>query len=674
MRNTKKRKEGVKKERFYKFFISISFIILLTFLYPGNGRNPKRIYFRVGEIVPYDIISPIELKVPKEKEEIEEEFKITRKNIKPYIFKNPEFKENVGNIEIRNFILGKDKEIFMKRFNELYENLSKRIIVEDKEILKVYGEKVILKEGENEKEASLNEIIDMKDVEEIVKRKSEEFYSRQSKLQKIFYEVFLTSFKPNYKFDEDFTKRRIEEAKLSILPYKYVILKGEKIIGAHERVTPQVEEKLFFLQEMLKQKGGKTFVNRWGIFILFSLIFLIFYYITRFYFKKIYDDIINLSAHFINLATLIISSYILIKLNLDYYFVPFPFFVMISGIISFPLFGMFMNFLGSIYLSIYFGSSFAIFLFFILIGTIGILLIRFLKTRFYLYTSILIIFLTGSIITLFLSFVFGIKYDINKIFLGNLLSSVISISFLSIFLILYERILGITTDFVLMELLNLYHPLLIELKNKARGTFVHSEIVANLAESAAKSIGANSLLTKVGAYFHDIGKLTNPDYYAENQTEHNPHDRLSPKISVLIVRNHVKYGVNLAKKYKLPKEIISIIETHHGTTCMVPFYEKARISDPNISEDEFRYPGPKPRTKEEAIIMLADTVEAAVRSLEEVNPLKIREMVKEMINRRFMDGQLDECDIKRKDLEKIEEIFIPILISQFHARPEYKKF
>ncbi len=670
----KKRKEGIKKDRFYKFFISISFIILITLLYPGDRGNLKRIYFRVGEIVPYDIISPVELKVPKEKEEIEKEIEITKRNIKPYIFRNPEFKENIGNIEIKNFILERDKEIFMKKFNELYGNLIKKIIVEDKEILKKYGDEVILKEDGKEKEISLNEIMDIKDVEEIVKKKSEEFYPGNIKIQRIFYEIFLTSFKPNYKFDEDFTKRRIKEAELSIIPYKYVILKGEKIIGAHERVTPQVEEKLFFLQEMLKQRGVKTFENRWGIFLLFSFIFMIFYYVTRFYFKKIYNDILNLSAHFINLTTLIISSYILIKLNLDYYFVPFPFFAIISGIISSPLFGIFMNFLGSLYLSIYFGSSFAVFLFFIFMGTIGVLLIRFLKTRFYLYTSILIIFLTGSIITIFLSFIFGVKYDINKIFIGNLLSSVISISFLSIFLILYERIFGITTDFVLMELLNLYHPLLIELKNKARGTFVHSEIVANIAESAAKVIGANSLLAKVGAYFHDIGKLVNPDYYAENQTEYNPHDRLSPKISTLIVKNHVKYGVELAKKYKLPKEIINIIETHHGTTCMVPFYEKARISDPNIREEEFRYPGPKPKTKEEAVIMLADTVEAAVRSLDEVSPLKIREVVREMINRRFMDGQLDECDIKRKDLEKIEEIFVPILISQFHARPEYKKF
>ncbi len=674
MKNTKARKEGIKKEKFYKFSISISFLIFITILYPGDGENLKKVYFRAGEIVPYDIISPFELKIPKEKEEIEREIEIVAKSIKPCIFKNPEFKENTGNIEIKNFILEKDKKIFMKKFNELYTTLVKKIIVEDKEILKKYGEKVILKEGENEKEVSLDEIMDIKDVEEIVKRKSEEFYSGKIKMQRIFYEIFLTSFKPNYKFDEDFTKRRIEEAKLSIVPYKYVILKGEKIIGAHERVTPQIEEKLSFLQKMLKQSGTRTFTNRLGIFFLFSLIFLIFYYITRFYFKKIYDDILNLTAHFINLIILILSSYILIKLNLDYYFVPFPFFVMISGIISSPLFGMFTNFLGSLYLSIYFGSSFQIFLFFIFIGTVGTLLIRFLKTRFYLYSNILVIFLTGFGITLFLSFVFGIKYEINKIFLGNLLSSVISISFLSVFLILYERVFGITTDFVLMELLNFYHPLLIELKNKAGGTFVHSEIVANLAESAAKALGANSLLARVGAYFHDIGKLLNPDYYAENQTEHNPHDKLSPKISALIVKNHVKYGVQLARKYHLPKEIINIIESHHGTTCMVPFYEKARISDPDIGEDEFRYQGPKPRTKEEAIIMLADTVEAAARSLEEVNPLKIREMVKEMIRRRFEDGQLDECDIKRKDLEKIEEVFIPILISQFHGRPEYKKF
>jgi putative nucleotidyltransferase with HDIG domain len=675
MKNMKKREERkrIKRERFFKFFISFLFILVLTILYPQESGF-KKVYFKTGEIVPYDIISPFEFKIPKKEEEIKKEEEAFISKIKPYIFENPEFKEDIENIEIKNFISKKDKEYFMKNFKELYKNLSKKIIVEDKEILKKYGEEVVLIGKNFEKNIFLNEIMDMEDVKNTVREKSEEIYPHNPEMQRIFYEIFLTFFKPNYNFDEDFIKGKIEEAKISIFPYKEVVLKGEKIIGAHEKVTPQIEEKLQFLEKELKEKKGeKIFLKKFYIFLLFSFIFLIFYYITRFYFKRIYGEISVLLAHFINLFLLILLSHFFIKLNLEYYFVPLPFLSIISGIISPGIFGIFVTILGSIYLSTYFNFSFLSFIFFLFTGTLGVFLARFLKNRTFLYFSIMIIFFAGSLMTFLLSLTFEVKYEVQKILIGNLISGIISISFLMILLPFYERFFGITTDFVLMELLNLNHPLLIELQNRAPGTFAHSTLVANLAENGSRILGANPLIARVGAYFHDIGKLENPLHYAENQTGENPHDKLSPKISALIVKKHVKYGVQLAIKYKLPKEIINIIRTHHGTTVMIPFYEKAKIFDKNVSEDEFRYPGPKPKTKEEAIVMLADTVEATVRSLGEVNPLKIRETVSEMFKRRFMDGQLDESEITRRELDKLEDAFIPLLISYFcQKRPEYK--
>jgi len=666
-------KKRIKRERFFKFFISLLFLIILTILYPEKSGF-KKVYFKSGEIVPYDIISPFEFKIPKKEEEIKNEEEILISKIKPFIFENPEFKEDIENIEIKNFISKKEKEYFIKNFKELYKNLSKKIIVENKENLKKYGDEVILIEKNFEKNLFLNEIMDMEDVKRIVREKSEEIYSHNSEMQRIFYEIFLTFFKPNYKFDEDFIREKIEEVKFSILPYKDVVLKGEKIIGAHERVTPSIEEKLLFLEKEFKaRKNEMFFLKKFYIFLLFSFIFLIFYYITRFYFKKIYREIPLLSAHFINLFILILLSHFFIKLNLEYYFIPLPFLSIISGIISPGLFGIFVTLLGSIYLSTYFSFSFLSFLFFLFIGTLGVFLAKFSKNRTFLYFSIIIIFFAGSLMTFLLSFIFEVKYEIQKILIGNLISGVISISFLVILLPLYEKFFRITTDFVLMELLNLNHPLLIELQNKAPGTFAHSTLVANLAENGSRILGANPLLARVGAYFHDIGKLESPLHYAENQSGENPHDKLSPKISALIVKKHVRYGVELGMKYGLPKEIIDIIRTHHGTTIMIPFFEKAKISDKNVSEDEFRYPGPKPKTKEEAIVMLADTVEATVRSLEEVNPLKIRETVSEMFKRRFMDGQLDESEVTRRELDKLEDAFIPLLISYFcQKRPEYK--
>lgn len=666
-------KREISKEKLYKITISIIFLFFMTFLHPKKEAGIKRVYFKTGEIVPYDIISPFTFQIPKKEEEIQKEREIARKKVKPVIVRNREFRESIENIEIRNSLNENERKKIVFNLKSLYRELSGKLIIEDKRILREYGTEAVLLEDGFEKVVNLDNILDTTDLKKIVEKRAQDLYPKNSYLQRIFYEAFISIFRPPYIFDLEATNKRIEEIVLSVLSFKSVVLEGEKIIGAHERVTPEVEEKLSVLQGLIEEKGiGVNFIlKKIYLFVLFTALFLIFYYITRFYFKEIYNDIKILSALFINLFLLILLSYMAIKLNLPYYFVPFPFLALISGIISSPLFGVLLNFLGAIYISIYMNFMFPPFLFFILLGGLGAFLTRFLKRRFHLYFSVLIIFLFGTIFTLFLSHMFFEKYQLSYVLLGNLLSGIISVSLLSLLLVLYERFFGITTDFGLLELLNINHPLLLELSKKAPGTLVHSNLIASLAEAGARAIGANPLLARAGAYFHDIGKIANPEYYAENQKGENPHDKFSPQISALILKNHIKYGVELAKKYKLPQSIIDMIKTHHGTTLMVPFYEKAKMANSKVSEEDFRYQGPKPRTKEEAVLMLADTIEAAVRSLESPTPLRIREVVEEMIKRRFLDGQFDECNITRKDLEKIKDAFMPVLISYFHERPEY---
>ncbi|MBN1363912.1 MAG: HDIG domain-containing protein [Syntrophaceae bacterium] len=241
---------------------------------------------------------------------------------------------------------------------------------------------------------------------------------------------------------------------------------------------------------------------------------------------------------------------------------------------------------------------------------------------------------------------------------------------------LLESIFGFITDIKLLELANLNQPIFQQMIIEAPGTYHHSIIVSSLAESAAEAIGSNSLLVKVSAYYHDIGKLKKPQYFIENQQDcENRHDNLSPKMSSLIIISHVKDGCELAAHAKLGRQIINIIRQHHGTSIVSYFYDKAKKdkdeSIRSLSESDFRYPGPKPQTKEAGLIMLADIIEASSRTLSNPTPSRIRSLVKERIQSVYMDGQLDECELTLSNLNIIAETFIKILTGIFHHRVDY---
>ncbi|WP_027365420.1 HD family phosphohydrolase [Desulfotruncus alcoholivorax] len=236
-----------------------------------------------------------------------------------------------------------------------------------------------------------------------------------------------------------------------------------------------------------------------------------------------------------------------------------------------------------------------------------------------------------------------------------------------------ESAFGITSSVRLLELSNPGNPLLRRMQIEAPGTYHHSLLVGNLAESAADAVGGDSLLVRVAAYYHDIGKMKRPYFFIENQMGDNPHDKIAPTLSTLILTSHVKDGVELARENKLPQGITDIIEQHHGDSLCSFFYHKAVENNKNesVSEDEFRYEGPKPQTKEAAIVMLADAVEAAVRSLQNGTPGRIEGVVRKIIKDKLMDGQLDESDLTFKDLDAIAATFIRMLSGIFHNRIEY---
>ncbi len=238
-----------------------------------------------------------------------------------------------------------------------------------------------------------------------------------------------------------------------------------------------------------------------------------------------------------------------------------------------------------------------------------------------------------------------------------------------------ENISGITTNIKLLEISSPEHPLMHKLIAKASGTYAHSLIVGNLAEAAAKEVGADPLLARVGAYYHDIGKIKRPSFFAENMPEgRKEHENINPNLSALIIAAHVKEGVELAREYHLPQEVTDIIRQHHGNSVIKYFYARAielMGKEDKVAESRFRYPGEKPRSKEAGIVLLADAVEAATRVIPKGSPVKIEQVIQNVIEERLRDGQLDECDLSISDLNKVNHAFLQIIAGAYHERVEY---
>ena len=292
-------------------------------------------------------------------------------------------------------------------------------------------------------------------------------------------------------------------------------------------------------------------------------------------------------------------------------------------------------------------------------------------------------FIVGAVV---FPMVVGIEYLMGQPITRNLWidsvwyasSAVMAGLFMTALLPFLEQWFDIQTDINLLELSDANHPLLKELVQRAPGTYNHSINVASISEAAAESIGANGLLCRVGAYFHDIGKLRKPEYFIENQGGgENKHDDLNPTMSTLVITNHVKEGSEIARTHRLPQRIVDLIEQHHGTTLVEYFYRRAADQkeqdggSTEVEEKDYRYPGPKPQSREAAVMMMADAVESASRALREPTPARIENLVGELIKKRLDDGQFDECEITLQELRKIQENLVKSLNAMYHARVKY---
>lgn len=469
----------------------------------------------------------------------------------------------------------------------------------------------------------------------------------------------------------------------TVLSYK--VNKGEVVVEAGHRVT---EKAARILEEIARREGiGNRRYAYLGLSLLIMLFFYLFYRdIKRYRPALIADTRKMFLLAFLLLVTVIVSQFakfilslVADKLALDALTIGFALPVAAGAMLVCLLFDFHLalafSFVVSILLGILFQGDPFMPLYYFFGSIVSALSVIHCKKR----TAVLRAGALTGLVNLIA--VVGIDlykgellnrgaYDLTAGFLGALSVSMI----VSVSLPFFEALFDIATDIKLLELLDPNQPLLKELVYKSPGTYHHSIVIGNLAEAAAEAIGENPLLARVGAYYHDVGKIRKPEYFIENQRVfENKHDRLMPSMSSLIIASHVKDGVEVAREHKLPSSVVDIIHQHHGTSLISYFYQKAKELQPlvTIAEDDYRYPGPRPRTKVAAIVMLSDSVEAASRTLDDPTPQRIQALTNSVITRIFLDDQLGKCDLTLKDLREIARSFNLILTGIFHHRIDY---
>ena len=492
-----------------------------------------------------------------------------------------------------------------------------------------------------------------------------EKFMKLTPLQQSIVDTFTS---PNYIYDEAKTKKNIKE-KVSQIKDQYLEIKAGTLIAKTGEVINERRMKI------LEACGVYSYNKSIGIFIAnflyLGIISALFYTIFFSNYKK---EILNkniyrssflimtgilLAVRFINidfryLIPVDIAFFLLVLLINKNYAVSLYSFVLLFLL---PIFNYDLKFLAIYFIALSFAAH--------ITGRVN--------TRSGIIAAGVQLAILKVVMYLLLSFFsetenFSVAINAGFIILAGLLSGMLTIAFLPYF----EKTFNILTIFRLLELGDLSHPLLKKISIEAPGTFQHSMMVATLSENAATSIGANAVFCRVASYYHDLGKTKRPKFYVENQENGiNPHNKISPFMSTLIITSHTRDGAELAKEYQIPKEIRDIMYEHQGTTFLAYFYNAAKKLDPTVEKDEFRYSGPKPKTKESAIIMLADSIEAAIRSLDEKTPMNMESMIRKIISGKIEDNQLSEANLTFQEIEVIIKTFVRTLVSIHHVRIKY---
>ncbi|MDN6280835.1 MAG: HDIG domain-containing protein, partial [Psychroflexus sp.] len=536
---------------------------------------------------------------------------------------------------------------------------------------------VYLKKDVKLQETTLGKILKQSDLERYLDQKLSKFSSRKSaKLKPVFYDIL----SPNVEYDKSFNQKILEEAYRHISPTRGSVSKGSKVIAKGETIEGEKLRKLISLKNEYESQDLDTtsYVTILiGYALLVSLALLMLMLFLNKYRNDIYTNNNKLTFIFFNVLFMVFLTLAVMKIGYEFiYIVPLCILPLTLKAFFDARLGLFSHVITVLILGFIVPNSFEYMFLQIVTGIVTILTVSELYKRANLFISVAQI--TGVYIFSYLAFSMIQDVDFADINYDNMLYFILSgvgLLFVQPLIYTHEKIFGLVSDLSLLELSDTNSKLLKQLSEVAPGTFHHSLNVANLAESAASEVGANALLVRVGALYHDIGKMKNPIYFVENQTSDvTPHDELSPYESAKIIVNHRLLGIEYAKKYKLPDRIIDFIRTHHGTTKVYFFYKQAQQDAPEgvrVDQKDFQYPGPKPFSKETAILMMCDSVEAASKSLKSPNTRMIDNFVEKIIDKQIEDRQFENANITFKDIQQIKKILKAKLNNIYHLRIEY---
>lgn len=498
-----------------------------------------------------------------------------------------------------------------------------------------------------------------------------EDFDLASSQSEVIEEIGTEFLEPNYVLDLDETAKERVAAMAEVQPYAVKKVEGEIVVREGEIVTP---EQKMILEKLGLLKSGMDILKILGTALMVLVIILALGIYLYSYQHKIYT-----SPRKLLVLGMLLAVTILIAKIINPYFapilIPIAGLAMLVTMLFSPQLAVVILLIASLLTSIIVGSDIQYLSVALLSGVFAVFLVSKITERKNLVQAGFLLSIVLAGLSFIVNVIDGNSFiEIFKSSGWGALSGMTSAVFAAGTLPFVEIAFNITTDTKLLELSNPNQPLLRELMMTAPGTYNHSIVIGNLAESAAEAVGANPLLTRAGGYYHDIGKIKRPFFFVENQIgDENPHDKTKPNLSYLIITAHVKDGIELAKKYKLPREIISIIREHHGTTVVTYFYHRAQeIGDKQfVNEEDYRYHGDTPHSKEAALVLLADAVEAASRTVPKASPARFEQLVRKIVQNRIDDGQLDDSNLTLTDLKKIVQIFSQTLTSMYHGRVEY---
>jgi len=528
-----------------------------------------------------------------------------------------------------------------------------------------------------EKTLNLVNVRDIPEAREYARyRLSRNYYEEMAKVGA---EIFDQVIQPNLIYSKQDTQTRIDEALDDISTSKGAVAQGQVIIRRGDIVT---KEKYNMLQSLAEARAqNATDLERWlrygGDVLAIIAILTIFFFYLYLYRRHIFEDNSMLLLVLIAMALICIGSSIVYEFdNISPYIVPVAIAPIILTIIFDSRVGLLSTFTLALLTGLINGNNFEYVTATTVACSLGLFSVRDIKKRSqFFFTTPGIVFLSYLVVILGFSMTTFDSWTVlgNEIFFIAI--NAIFILFTYPLILLFEKTFNVTTDFTLLELSDTNLPLLKDLMTKAPGTFHHSLQVSNLAEAAAGAIRANSLLCRVGGLYHDIGKMENPGYFTENQTETNEHDKLKPRMSALVIKAHVSNGVKMAKDHGLPDVVIDFIKTHHGNSLIKYFWDKAKkqadTDKKEIREEDFRYDGPLPQSKETGILLLADCIEASSRAMKDPNYQKLENLIDKMIDERVNEGQLSKTPLTFQDIRTIKETFLNILVGIYHSRVEY---